>query len=153
MTIKLVVFDFDGTITDGTVLFGNTPEAIFKGYYVRDGLGIMKLRERGVKIGVISGFKENKSTREICQHLKVEYISMGSNDKINIIKNWMDKMNITYDNVAFMGDDINDLSLLKIVGVSGCPSDARQECINIVNFISKYPGGRGAVREFCDLFP
>lgn len=149
--MKLVVFDFDGTLTDGTVLFGSDPDAIMKQYNVKDGMGIRILKDHGIKIGVISGFKENASTRAICRHLKFDYISLGSNDKISIIQNWMNGLNITFEDVAFMGDDINDLALLKIVGVSGCPSDASPECLDTCRFVSRYPGGRGAVREFCNF--
>jgi 3-deoxy-D-manno-octulosonate 8-phosphate phosphatase (KDO 8-P phosphatase) len=150
--IKLVVFDFDGTLTDGTVYFSGqgTELVVHKGYNVRDGTGIKLLQKSGIKIGVISGFPENKSTRDICKHLDINYISMGSNDKVAIINTWISELSITLDNVAFMGDDLNDLLVMSKVKMSGCPSDAAQECISLCRFRSKYLGGHGAVREFCD---
>lgn len=149
MKINLVVFDFDGTMTDGTVYFGSDSKVV-KGYNVRDGMGIRLLKNAGIKVGIISGFTENKSTRDICNHLGINYVSMGSNDKDTIIQSWISDLGITLDSVAYMGDDINDSKLLSIVRASGCPSDANKECLNKCRFVSKYPGGHGAVREFCE---
>lgn len=151
MLIKLAVFDFDGTLTDGTVYFGSSEDAIMKQYNVKDGMGIHILKNEGVKVGVISGFKDNKSTREICKHLKVDYISIGSNNKVDVIQSWINGLGISMDEVAFMGDDINDLELLNCARISGCPSDANEECLKVCRFISKYRGGHGAVREFCNF--
>lgn len=148
--MKLVIFDFDGTFTDGIVTF-DKDGCITKGYNVKDGMGIDLLKKAGIKVGVISGFQENNSTRAICNHLKIDYISIGSNDKITITQNWMDELKITFSDVAFMGDDINDLNLLKLVEIAGCPNDSASECLEVSKFVSKYSGGRGAVREFCEF--
>ncbi len=147
--IKLVVFDFDGTLTNGNVIFiGNE---IVKQYNIKDGMGIKLLQNNNIHVGVISGFKFNSSTKEICRHLKINYVAQSTSDKVQQIKQWMNELNITFNQVAFMGDDINDIELLKKVYISGCPKNASKECLDICRFVSNYNGGDGAVREFCEF--
>jgi 3-deoxy-D-manno-octulosonate 8-phosphate phosphatase (KDO 8-P phosphatase) len=148
--IKLVVFDFDGVFTDGKILFDNNGNVI-KHYNVKDGMGIFRLQQNNIEIGVISGWSDNKSQIYILNHLNIKRICLGSSDKIKILKEWCDELNITLDNVAYMGDDINDLEIINNVKLAGCPNDA----VNIVkkhsNFVSSKNGGNGAIREFCDF--
>lgn len=147
--IKFVVFDFDGTLTNGNVTFiGNE---IVKQYNIKDGMGIKLLQKNGIHVGVISGFKFNQSTREICRHLNIHYVAQNVNDKVKQIKQWMNELNINFNEIAFMGDDINDIQLLKQVYISGCPKNASKECIELCRFVSNYNGGHGAVREFCEF--
>ena len=147
--IKLVVFDFDGVFTNGEVIFDNHNN-IIKKYNVKDGLGINLLKEKNIKIGCISGYKENKSQQNILEHLKIDYISMGKN-KSETLNLWIKELNITLEEVAYMGDDINDLEVMKIVKITGCPSDAVSEIREICDFVSDKKGGEGCIREFCEF--
>ena len=146
--IKLVVFDFDGVFTNGEVIFDNNNN-IIKKYNVKDGLGIQLLKDKKIKIGCISGYKENKSQKNILEHLKIDYISMGKN-KLDALNIWIKELDITLEDVAYMGDDINDLEVMKIVKKTGCPSDAVKEIKEICDFISDKKGGEGCIREFCE---
>lgn len=149
MKIKLVVFDFDGVFTDGVIQFDNNGN-IIKKYNCKDGTGIKLLQKNNIKVGVISGYKDNISQRSILEHLGIELISLGLNNKLNILRDWCQKLNIKLDEVAYMGDDVNDLELLNNVKLAGCPNNAHKQCISVCNFISKFNGGDGCVREFCD---
>lgn len=147
--IKLAVFDFDGVFTDGRVYFDGNGQ-IMKYYNAKDGLRFKLLKKAGIKVGVCSGYKENVSQRAILEHLGIDLISLGSNQKVQIVKDWCTKLGIDMKQVAFIGDDINDLDLLRTVGFSGCPRDADKACIECVDFITESDGGKGCIKEFCE---
>ena len=147
--IKFVVFDFDGVFTDGSVIFDNDNN-IIKQYNVIDGVGIKELKNKDIEVGCISGYKENQSQRNILEHLNIKYFSMGSNDKLNILKSWIEPLNITLEEVAFMGDDVNDIEIMNNVKLVGCPKNSHKDCLELAQFISEKNGGEGCVREFCD---
>tara|TARA_B100001175_G_C18966801_1_gene383269 strand:- start:14 stop:493 length:480 start_codon:yes stop_codon:yes gene_type:complete len=148
--IKLVVFDFDGVFTDGKIIFDNEGNAL-KHYNVKDGMGIVNLFKSNINVGVISGWKENNSQKAILKHLKIERVSLGSNNKLDILKKWCKELNIELSEVAYMGDDLNDLELMNNVNFTGCPNDAVNEVKKISKFISTKTGGNGAIREFSDF--
>ena len=148
--LKFIVFDFDGVFTDGKIYFDNFKTCL-KHYNVKDGMGIHLLKKNKIKIGVISGFNENNAQRTILEHLDIDYISIGDKDKLNTLQKWCNKLNFDLETeVAYMGDDINDIEILNKVVFSGCPNDAVKEVIDIVTFVSNKNGGDGCVREFCD---
>ena len=149
MKIKLVVFDFDGVFTDGIIQFDNNGN-IIKKYNCKDGIGIKLLQKNKIKVGVISGYKDNISQSSILEHLDIDLISFGSDNKLNILNNWCKKLDIILDEVAYMGDDINDFELLNKVKLSGCPNNSHKKCISVCKFISKFNGGEGCVRDFCE---
>lgn len=147
--IKLVVFDFDGVITNGKVCFDSLGY-INKFYNIKDGMGLKLLKENNINVGIISGFKENKSQIEIINHLKVTKYSLGDKDKITTLKKWCSELKVKLEEVAYMGDDINDISVINEISLSGCPNDAIEKVKNICYFKSTKNGGEGCVREFCD---
>ena len=159
MNIKFVVFDFDGVFTDGNVRFNNN--IICKSYNVKDGKGIHLLKKNNIKVGLLSNFntkleiKYSNSTLSLDQnnfknHLGFDYFYIGKEDKKKILNNWINELNINMDNIAYIGDDINDIEILKESRFSACPYDAVDECKEIVDYICKKKGGEGCVREFVD---
>lgn len=148
--IKLVIFDFDGVFTNNKIFFNSTGN-IIKYYNVKDGTGIKLLKENNIEVGVISGYKENISQKKILEHLNIKYISFGENDKLNVLNTWCKELEISFNEVAYMGDDINDLNILSNVKLSGCPKDAIDDCLKICKFISSKNGGEGCIREFCEF--
>jgi len=148
--IKLIIFDFDGVFTNGQISFDNEGNAI-KHYNVKDGMGIFNLHKQCIEVGVISGWRENNSQKAILQHLNITRVSLGSNDKLKILTKWCKELNINLENVAYMGDDVNDLEVMKTVKLAGCPNDAVKKIKDIAHFVSIKDGGNGAVREFCEL--
>ena len=147
--VKFVVFDFDGVFTDGTITFDNNG-LIHKSYNVKDGLGLKLLDNSNILVGVISGYKENISQNEIIKHLNINYYSCGNNNKLDVLYNWCVNLDISLDEVAYMGDDINDIEIMNKVKISGCPKNAHSNCIQIANFVSTKNGGKGCIREFCE---
>ena len=147
--IKFVCFDFDGVFTNGEVSFDGSK--ITKKYNVKDGTAIKMLRNNNIKVGVISAYVENESTRKICQHLKIDYVSVGSGNKIEILNKWLEELNITIDEVAYIGDDLSDIQVLEKVKISGCPNDAVEKVKSICQYKCKKNGGRGCVREFVEF--
>ena len=148
--IKFVVLDFDGVFTSGRV-FINNEGTILKHYNAKDGHGMKLLRDKGLEIGVISGYEKNDSQLNIIKHLNIKYFSLGTNEKLNVLKKWCDELNINMETeVAYMGDDINDIELMNNVKLKGCPIDSHEKCLKIADFISKKKGGDGCVREFIE---
>lgn len=146
--IKLVFFDFDGVFSEGNIYIFNNE--IIKKYNVKDGYGIKLLKEKGILTCIITGFKYNKSVDDICDHLKIDYKYHNVSDKLKCAKRLIDELNISFNETAFMGDDLNDMELLKNVKLSGCPIDAIKEIKEISNFKSSFKGGNGCVRQFSE---
>ena len=145
--IKLVVFDFDGVFTDGKLFFCSNK--IVKNYNIKDGMGIKLLKDRNIKSIILSGFKENESQKEIAEHLEIECF-FNCIDKRSKVDQICIEESKKLENIAFMGDDINDIDLLNHVKISGCPIDAVKQCKSVCTFISSKKGGEGCVREFCE---
>tara|TARA_B100000787_G_scaffold36434_1_gene25560 strand:+ start:7754 stop:9859 length:2106 start_codon:yes stop_codon:yes gene_type:complete len=146
--IKLAAFDFDGTFTNGEIIFHEN--IIVKKYNVKDGYGIKLLKKKGIKTCVISGYKYNDSMQKICEHLNIDHIYQEIENKAKCIDELLKELNLNYEEVSFMGDDLNDFDLLKKVNLSGCPKNSNSKIIDECKFISNYNGGNGAVREFCE---
>ena len=145
--VKLVILDVDGVLTDGRIWYGPEGEAL-KAFDVKDGHGIVLLRDH-VDFGVISG-RPGIAARKRLEELRFKHLVFGQRDKLAGYAT-LDHLGVEDADVAYMGDDLNDLPLLRKVGLSACPADARPEVIDEVRFVSGFPGGRGAVRELCDL--
>ena len=146
--ISLVIFDFDGTFTDGIVYFNE--EHIIKKYNTIDGMGIKLLHDNNIKTCIITGYKETTALKNICSHLNINYLFENTKNKIDILIQLKKELNINNDNIAYIGDDINDYEILKEVKIKGCVKNADKKLLNICNFISERDGGYGAVREFCE---
>jgi 3-deoxy-D-manno-octulosonate 8-phosphate phosphatase (KDO 8-P phosphatase) len=145
--IRLVLLDVDGVLTDGRLYYGPDGEAL-KAFDVKDGHGIVLLREQ-VDFGVISG-RPGKASERRLQELRFKHLVFGERDKLAGYAR-LARLGLADDEVAYMGDDVNDVPLLRRVGLSACPADARPEVKEVVHFVARSPGGRGAVRELCDV--
>ena len=147
--IKLFASDVDGTMTDASMYLGDNGVEL-KRFNFRDGMGFVILRELGVKTAIITS--ENAPiVKRRAEKLKVDYLSMGSWKKLDFVKNICSELGITLDDVAFIGDDINDIELLSAVKYRACPADAVAKVRAIENIkILEHKGGEGAVREFIE---
>ena len=149
--IKLVVFDFDGVFTDGTFNFDNNNN-INKSYNAKDAYSLNILKQNNIKCGIITNDKI--VSIEHAPHIfdRLDNVSIGNDiPKLDIITEWIKEYNLTYEEVAYIGDDLPDIPILEKIGFSGCPNDAVNEVKNISQYICKNKGGYGAVREFVDL--
>jgi 3-deoxy-D-manno-octulosonate 8-phosphate phosphatase (KDO 8-P phosphatase) len=145
--VRLVLLDVDGVLTDGRLYYGAEGEAM-KAFDVKDGHGVVLLRPH-LDFGVISG-RPGKATRPRLDDLGFKHVIFSQVDKLAGYAQ-LAHLGLADDEVAYMGDDINDLPLLRRVGLSAAPADARPEVLAEVHFVARSPGGRGAVRELCDL--
>ena len=145
--IRLVLLDVDGVLTDGRLYYGEGGEAL-KAFDVKDGHGIVMLRDH-VDFGVISG-RPGKASEARLRELRFKHFVFGERDKLAGYAT-LAHLGVPDDEVAYMGDDVNDVPLLRRVGLSACPADALPEVKEAVHLVSRCPGGRGAVRELCDL--
>ena len=146
--IKLIVLDVDGTLTDGKLYIGNSGEEM-KAFNVKDGLGITQAIKLEKKIAIITG-KTSKIVEKRCKELGIIDIHQGIKNKVEVLDSILKKYNLTYENVAYMGDDLIDLAVMKKCKLIGAPKDSIEEILKISNFISQKNGGDGAVREFIE---
>jgi 3-deoxy-D-manno-octulosonate 8-phosphate phosphatase (KDO 8-P phosphatase) len=149
-SIRLVVLDVDGTMTDGRLYYGAQGEAM-KAFDVRDGHGLRLLQMYGqVKLAVLTGRRADLVLQR-CRELSIEHVVGQSRAKGRAIEEIAREMGVSLENTCFMGDDVNDLPALRLVGLSCAPSDAAPEVLREVGWIAKHRAGRGAVRDLCEL--
>jgi 3-deoxy-D-manno-octulosonate 8-phosphate phosphatase (KDO 8-P phosphatase) len=145
--VRLVLLDVDGVLTDGRIWYGPDGEAL-KAFDVRDGHGIVLVRDH-VDFGVISG-RPGKATEVRLRELRFKHLIFGERDKLEGYAR-LAHLGVPDEDVAYMGDDVNDVPLLRRVGLAVAPADARPEAKAAAHLVTSAPGGRGAVRELCDL--
>lgn len=147
--VRLVLLDVDGVLTDGTVIVDSVGGEA-KGFFVRDGLGIAIARREGLAVGLLSGRHSEATTRRAAE-LGIDIVSQSGPQKAANYARLLDEHGFTDEDVAFMGDDLLDLAVHGRVGLSAAPADAVDEVRTRVDWVSRYPGGRGAVREFIEM--
>ncbi|TDT69730.1 3-deoxy-D-manno-octulosonate 8-phosphate phosphatase (KDO 8-P phosphatase) [Hypnocyclicus thermotrophus] len=146
--IKFIILDVDGTLTDGKLYYDNNGIET-KSFSVKDGFAIVEARELGFKFGIITG-RESKIVEKRAKELKFEIIYQGIKNKLEKIDEICNIYNIKYEEIAYMGDDINDIPAIKKVGFTAAPNDADNFIKEQVDFVSTKNGGDGAVREFIE---
>ena len=146
--IKLVLLDVDGTLTDGGIYRGNNGEEL-KRFNVKDGYAIVNTQKLGIEFGIITG-RKSELVEIRSNELKIKYLYQGISEKTVILEEIMQKTGLKKEEIAYMGDDLNDILIMKQSGLTGAPKDAADEVIQIVDFVSGKNGGSGAVREFVE---
>lgn len=150
-SIKLFLSDIDGTLTDGGMYYSENGDELKK-FNTRDGMGMGMLREKGIKVGVITS-EDRELNQRRADKLKLDFFYQGKKNggKLAVAKEICDQMGITLQEVAYIGDDINCIELLTAVGLAACPADAdaRVKAIPGIHVMTK-KGGEGCVREFCE---
>ena len=146
--IQLLVLDFDGVLTDGFVYVDQDGHETVR-CSRRDGLGIALLAERGVKTLVISKEKNNVVAAR-CQKLGIEYFS-GIDDKAPLLEKILKEKGVDASRVCYMGDDVNDVDCIRLVGIGAAPANAVQAAKDAADYVTRANGGDHAVREICDL--
>jgi 3-deoxy-D-manno-octulosonate 8-phosphate phosphatase (KDO 8-P phosphatase) len=146
--IELLVLDVDGVLTDGRLYFSGTGEAL-KTFHVRDGHGIKLLMRSGVALAALSGRRSPAVTARM-RELKVRNVIQGCGDKVEALTDLTLRLDIDPLACACLVDDTPDLPLMAAVGFAAAVADAHPLVLSAAHWISKAPGGRGAVRELCD---
>lgn len=147
--IKMVAFDVDGVMTDGSLTFDENGIE-YKTFNAKDGQGIVNLRNAGIITAIITA-RENGTVKHRFENLGMTRLFQGQKDKLKAMKQLLEDYNLDFSQVAYMGDDLPDIPVIKEVGLGCCPNDAVDEVREVATFISSKNGGRGAVREMCDL--
>lgn len=147
--IKLLILDVDGVITDGSIILDNNDNE-FKSFHVRDGHGIKMLIRAGIRIAFITG-RLSKVVERRAQELGIKEVFQKCYDKKIAYRQLAEKYSLTDDEIAYVGDDIVDIPVLKKCGFPVTVSDAEDEVKSYVKMITLKRGGRGAVREVCDF--
>lgn len=146
--IKLLIMDVDGTLTDGKIYLSSTDEE-FKSFDVKDGYAIAKiLPEHGIQTAIITG-RNSEIVKKRAQELAIPYVMQGIQNKQEALYLLMEQTGYSEKEIAYIGDDIPDLTCMKLCGYTGCPADADIQIQQIVDYICTCRGGYGAVREFC----
>lgn len=149
--IKLLVLDVDGTLTDGGIYL--MPDGTeLKRFNTKDGLGIKRLVKSGVRVRFLSHSAAADLLKARATMLGVDEVYGGSEVKSVVLQHWQDELQLELHQIAFMGDDVNDLELATITGLSACPSDAVEEIQAASDIIIPRQGGHGAVRYFIDKY-
>jgi 3-deoxy-D-manno-octulosonate 8-phosphate phosphatase (KDO 8-P phosphatase) len=149
MNIRYLAMDVDGTLTDGKIYMGNSGE-ICKAFNIRDGYGICNMAiPKGIIPVVITG-RKSEIVLNRCRELGIEHIYQGVSDKEQALK----AVTSSLSEVAYIGDDINDIPCMNLVkksgGIVGCPKDAAKEVLDLADYVSEFAGGNGAVRDFIE---
>ena len=148
MKIKLLAMDVDGTLTDGSIYIGADGE-VMKAFDVKDGYGIVQFRKMGGIPVIITG-RHSRIVEQRCKELGITELYQGVSNKLACLMEIAERYRLKPDQLAYIGDDLNDLACIEFVGVSACPADAVHSVRSSAGFICSLPGGRGAVREFID---
>ncbi|KAA9325285.1 3-deoxy-D-manno-octulosonate 8-phosphate phosphatase [Hymenobacter busanensis] len=146
--IQAFIFDVDGVLTDGTLLALNTGEQA-RAFHIRDGYAIRHALAKGYRIIVISG-REEVGVRKRLESLDVQDIYLGVDDKMKIFNTYINLHRLDPARIAYMGDDVPDLEVMRRCAVAACPADAAADVYAISNYVATLPGGRGAVRELVE---
>ncbi|HID37928.1 MAG TPA: 3-deoxy-D-manno-octulosonate 8-phosphate phosphatase [Calditrichaeota bacterium] len=146
--IKLILMDVDGVLTDGEIIYSSDGAEIKK-FNVQDGMGITLARMAGLKTGIITG-RISEMVKRRAEELKFDIVSQGSFNKLPRYEQIKQQFNLTDEEIAYIGDDILDLSILKKVGFSAAVANARDEVKAICDYVTIHQGGQGAVREVID---
>jgi 3-deoxy-D-manno-octulosonate 8-phosphate phosphatase (KDO 8-P phosphatase) len=147
--IKLLLLDVDGIMTDGRIIYTNDGQET-KAFDVKDGHGLKLIQRAGIKVGIITG-RQSQVVIKRAEELGIEFLYQGSRDKLEPYHEILQKTGLTDEQVAYVGDDVVDLPVLTRVGFAATVIDAVEDVKPYVHYVTERPGGRGAVREICDL--
>lgn len=147
--IRLAVFDIDGVFTDGRIWMG-TDGVEYKAFSVRDGVGIKQLLAAGIEVAIISGRASSAVDRRMAE-LGVQRVVQGCGDKAEALAALLRDTGVAPARTAYLGDDTPDLPAMRAVGLPAAVADAHPEVLAAATWTATLPGGRGAVREFCEF--
>lgn len=147
--IRLFCTDVDGVMTDNKIYIAGDGE-VFKCFNTRDGMALKNiLPQNGIEPAVITG-RESAIVRNRCQELGIRRMIINRNDKDQVLKELAEDIGCTMEEIAFIGDDLNDLAAINAAGITGCPADAAEQVKAAVDYVCKAKGGEGALREFAE---
>lgn len=147
--IKLVIFDVDGVLTDGSLYFGDDGQE-YKAFNSRDGHGMKMLQYYGVEIGIITG-RTSEVVKHRMENLGIEHVYQGKLEKLPAFEELREKLGLKENQIAYVGDDVVDLPIMRRVGLAIAVNDAHALVKQHAHWLTPSPGGRGAAREVCEM--
>ncbi len=147
--IRLVIFDVDGVLTDGSLFLGDDGQE-YKAFHSKDGHGMKMLQASGVQIGIITG-RSSEVVRIRMNSLGIEHVYQGKLDKLPAYDELKDELGLTDEQIAYVGDDVVDLPVMVRVGLAVAVQDAHALVKQHAHWVTPSDGGRGAARELCEL--
>ena len=147
--VRMLLLDVDGVLTDGAIIYDSAGQEL-KAFYVRDGAAIKWLQRAGLEVAVLSG-RTSPPVLVRTKELGIERVIQGEVFKLPAFEKFLGETKSRLEEIAFIGDDLHDLPVLRRVGLSACPADAVAEVKKISDYVCKARGGRGAVREVAEL--
>jgi 3-deoxy-D-manno-octulosonate 8-phosphate phosphatase (KDO 8-P phosphatase) len=148
MGIKLLVLDVDGTLTDGGIYISSDGVEIKK-FQAKDGLILRKLPEIGIQTMILTG-RESRLTQMRAEDLHISYVVQGVDDKVAVLKKFIAEHKLEFEDIAYVGDDLNDYTAMNLCGFKACPADSAQEIRELCDYVSPCNGGYGTVRDVCE---
>ena len=147
--IRLLVMDVDGVMTDGKITYTSDGREL-KSFNIKDGLGIKRAQASGIETAIITG-RTSATVERRALELGIAHLVQGRENKLAALSDLLDQINLSLDQVAYIGDDLPDLTAIESVKLGACPADAATEVKSKANWVSTRAGGDGCVRELCDL--
>jgi len=147
--IKLIVCDVDGCLTDGRMVHGESGEEM-KFFHTRDGIAVQQARSAGIEVAFLSNGFTTGHIEARAARLGVKRVAVSREPKAAILKSWMQELGLQGDEVAYLGDDVNDIEAMRLCGLTACPADAHPAVKQVAAAILATPGGKGALRDFWD---
>jgi len=149
-TVKLLVLDVDGVLTNGQIFLGDSGAESLKAFDIQDGLGIKLLEKIGISTVLITG-RSSKMVLARCEELGIKHVHMGVENKAIALDAILQSLGLKSQECAVMGDDWPDFQMMKSAGLKVCPAQGHEAVKEIAHFVTSRSGGSGAVREVCDL--
>lgn len=150
--IRIVLLDVDGVLTEGGMFYTEHGDE-FKRFDTKDGMAIKEAMKHGIEFGIISSGINKNIILHRAEMFGIKHVYVGTEPKLTIAEKWLDELGFNWTEVAYIGDDINDLEMISKSGISACPADATSRVKGEVSFVLKSSGGHGCVREFMSYFP
>jgi 3-deoxy-D-manno-octulosonate 8-phosphate phosphatase (KDO 8-P phosphatase) len=147
--IKLLLLDVDGVLTDGKLYYGNNNEEL-KAFNIQDGLGIKLLQQAGIQVGIITG-RSSSLVRRRADELGIDPLVQGREDKLTALTELLEQSNFNLEEIAFVGDDLPDLAVIRRVGLGITPANGSHLVASQAMWQTRKDGGDGAVREVAEL--
>lgn len=147
--IRLVIFDVDGVLTDGSLIMGDDGQE-YKAFNSKDGQGMRMLLDSGVEIGIISA-RNSMVVANRMRNLGIKHVYQGQRDKLKAFAELKKKLNLDPSQIAYVGDDLLDLCIMREVGLSIAVQDASRQVVELAEWQTIAPGGKGAAREICEM--
>jgi len=146
--VRLFLCDVDGILTDTSVFIGLDRE--IKRFHIRDGLGLMFLRDFGIKVGWVSN-RQSLATTLRAEELRIDFLEQVKGNKVVAVENILSRTGLKWEEICYMGDDVVDLGVLRRAGFAATVADAIPEAKSVCHYVTKAAGGRGGVREVVEL--